>query len=278
MAKLILIEGIPGSGKTTLASKAADYLAARKRTLFYEEGASHPADLAWCACIPKERFQSVVDRFPDYEKRMTEHMYQEGDYYIVPYTRFSIEDPEFYQCMESFEVYDNRVSPEVFVDLHLNKWINFGKEKASVDEYIIFECAFLQNHINELLLFHNKSKEEIKEYLMRLISTVKVLDPILIYLNQTDIKETIRRVSEVRVNEQGEQVWRDRVVEYIEKAPFGQLHALKGFSGMVQYFEMRKTLELEILEKLPIPTYLLENPDYNWEQLWEKLKEVLDKI
>jgi hypothetical protein len=36
------------------------------------------------------------------------------------------------------EVYDNRVSPEVFVDLHLKKWITFSNEKESVDEYCIF--------------------------------------------------------------------------------------------------------------------------------------------
>jgi deoxyadenosine/deoxycytidine kinase len=278
MARLILIEGIPGSGKTTLAAKTADYLASKKKTLFYEEGASHPADLAWCACIPKVRFNEVINQFPDYEKKIVEHMYQEGDYFVVPYTRFTIEDAEFYQCMESFEVYDNRVSPEVFVDLHLKKWITFGKEKESVDEYIVFECSFLQNHINELLMFHNSAREDITVYLNRLIDTVKALNPILIYLKQSNVHETIRRVSEVRVNEQGEQVWKDRVISYIENTPFGQTHGLKGFKGMVQYFEIRKMLELAILEELPVQTYILDNPDYNWEQLWVKLKEVLDKV
>jgi hypothetical protein len=46
----------------------------------------------------------------------------------------------------------------------------------------------------------------------------------------------------------------------------------------VQYFEIRKMLELAILEELPVQTYILDNPDYNWEQLWVKLKEVLDKV
>jgi hypothetical protein len=75
--------------------------------------------------------------------------------------------------MERFEVYDNRVSLEVFVDLHLKKWITFGKEKGSVDEY-----SFLQNHINELLLFHSSSEEALKEHLHRLIGAVSDLDPI----------------------------------------------------------------------------------------------------
>jgi hypothetical protein len=80
--------------------------------------------------------------------------------------------------MERFEVYDNRVSLEVFVDLHLKKWITFGKEKGSVDEYIVFEYSFLQNHINELLLFHSSSEEALKEHLHRLIGAVSDLDPI----------------------------------------------------------------------------------------------------
>ncbi len=276
MANLILFEGLPGSGKTTLAANASEYLSRRKKALFYEEGASHPADLAWCACIPLDRFPEVLDRFPDYENRIREHMYQEGNYYVVPYTKFPIENPEFYRYMESFEVYDNRVGLDTFVDLHLRKWITFGKEKEFVDEYIVFECSFLQNHINELLLFHNTSDNEIKEYLIRLIDTVKALNPVVIYLNQPDAKETIRRVSEARVNEQGEPVWRDRVIEYIENTPFAQAHGLKGFDGMLQYFEKRKTLELAILHELPVKTILLDNIDYNWEQLWEKLKEILD--
>ncbi len=48
--KLILIEGIPGSGKSTIAQKTGEYLSARGlKTKVYAEGQLHPVDLAWCA-------------------------------------------------------------------------------------------------------------------------------------------------------------------------------------------------------------------------------------
>lgn len=278
MGKLILIEGIPGSGKTTLSQMAAEYLSKKKKTSSYEEGAAHPADLAWCACIPTMRFEEVLSQYPAYEDRIKQVMYQEGDYYIVPYTRFQIEDPKFYSLMESFEVYDNRVGVNAFMDLHLKKWINFAKQSRAVDENIVFECAFLQNHINELLLFHCSEKQEIKEYLLRLISTVKELKPVLIYLNQPDVGETLRRVAEERINEKGEQIWCDRVIEYIQNAPYGKKLGLSGFEGMITYFDNRKQLELNILQELLMETYILDNEEYQWDIVWEKLKAILDTI
>lgn len=278
MGRLILVEGIPGSGKTTIAKKIAEYLSAKKATSFYEEGAGHPADLAWCACIPKDQLEKVIGQFPEYEKPMKEYGYEEEGYYIVPYTRFPIDNPAFWQRMESFEVYDNRVGFDTFVDLHLKKWIKFGKKAESVDEYTVFECAFLQNHINELLMFHNSSTKEITEYLLKLITTVKELNPVLIYLNQTDVRETIRRVSEVRTDDRGQKIWMERVIEYIENSPYGQLHELKGFDGMVRYFEDRKQIELELLSKLPARTYIIDNRDYQWDRIWTEVEAILNDL
>jgi hypothetical protein len=278
MGRLILVEGIPGSGKTTIAAKIANYLSGRKKTSFYEEGASHPADLAWCACIPTEQLDEVFDRFPDYNDRMLQHLYREEGYAIIPYTRFTIEDPSFYQLMESFEVYDNRVGFDTFMDLHTKKWIRFGEQKKDVDEYIVFECAYLQNHINESLLFQCKKEKEIREYLIKLIETVKDLNPVMIYLSQPDVEETIRRVSEVRVDESGEKAWSNRVISYIENTPYGQENSLKGFEGMVDYFKARKNLELAIIKDLPMETHSIDNPNYDWETVWEEVLKIIDRV
>ena len=45
--KLILVEGIPGAGKTTTARKIRDELISQgQNVVLYEEGMSHPADMA----------------------------------------------------------------------------------------------------------------------------------------------------------------------------------------------------------------------------------------
>lgn len=278
MGRLILVEGIPGSGKTTIAKRISEYLAEKKPTSFYEEGDGHPADLAWCSCIPENRFEEIISRYPEYEKPMREHGYQEQGYFIVPYTRFAIENPDFWHTMESFEVYDNRVGFDTFVELHLNRWTKFGKEAAVVDEYTVFECAFLQNHVNELLLFHNSSGQAITDYLRKLIATVEELRPVVIYLNQSEVYETIRRASDARIDDQGNRIWMERVTDYISNSPYGQLHQLSGFEGMVQYFEDRMELEKEILSLLPVKTYIIQNNDYDWEKVWSGIEVILESL
>jgi hypothetical protein len=278
MRKLILIEGIPGSGKTTLSKRVADYMSEKGVTKHYAEGEGHPADLAWCACIPVEELESIYEKYPKYKIHMENHMYQEDSYAIIPYTQFPIEDSEFYQLMESYEVYDNRVDFDTFTQMHHKRWKRFGEKAKIVDEVNVFECAFLQNHINELLLFHNTPVDQIEEYLMNLIQTVVELNPILIYLVQPNVYETIKRVSTARLNNQGEKVWMERVIKYIEDSNYGKLHSLNGFNGMVTYFEERKKIELKILEKLPIKSVIIENKDYDWDKVWNEIVVELDSI
>lgn len=54
-SRLILVEGIPGAGKTTTARKIKEKLIDEgKEAILYEEGMSHPADMAW-ECLFKRR-------------------------------------------------------------------------------------------------------------------------------------------------------------------------------------------------------------------------------
>ncbi|MDF2587122.1 MAG: hypothetical protein K0S41_963 [Anaerocolumna sp.] len=278
MGQLILVEGIPGSGKTTTSEKIYNKLSIQKKTNLYMEGDGHPADLAWCACIPLNQLDEIINNNKTYELRIREHMYIEQDYAIVPYTKIPIENPEFYHLMENFEVYNNRVGFDIFKELHVGKWNRFGEKQKNLNEVTIFECAFLQNHINELLLYHCMDERQIEKYLLELIHTVKDLNPILIYLNQKSVVETIERVSNVRVDEIGDKVWMKMVIDYVENSPYGKKHTLKGFEGMVKYFEDRKQIELNIMNKLPIKVYIVDNKEYDWEKVWTQVQSILDNI
>ncbi|OPJ58227.1 hypothetical protein [Clostridium oryzae] len=61
--KLILVEGIPGEGKTTIARKIKEKLISEgKNVILYEEGMSHPADMAWNAYLNKEEYASFLSK------------------------------------------------------------------------------------------------------------------------------------------------------------------------------------------------------------------------
>jgi len=68
-SKLILVEGIPGSGKTTIAKKISAYFRDMGvNTITYAEGEAHPADLGWIACIPIERYNYLLAYYPQFSE------------------------------------------------------------------------------------------------------------------------------------------------------------------------------------------------------------------
>ena len=272
-SKLILVEGIPGSGKTTIAKKISAYYQDNGvNAVTYPEGEAHPADLGWIACIPLERYNDLLLRYPQFAEDIKANSQIEYGYAMVAYLWIRNKSKTFHDEMESYEVYDRRVAWEVFRDLHLARWRAFAESHAKKEEIAVFECALLQNHINELLFFHSKNEVEIMTHLKMLTDSVKKLNPVLIYLIQPDVRETIRRVSDARVDKHGYKDWMERVIGFFESCPHG---GYKGFDGMIQAFEDRRRIELIVLPLLGIPIHVVDNPVYDWEDVWSGVQAVL---
>src|SRR5659263_135706 len=108
--KLIMVEGIPGSGKSTFAHKIADYY--RNKDILvnlFNEGQAHPADLAWCACVPLGSLDNLLLKYSGLEGEIRKNMHIEGDYAIIAYTQVKTDNRGFYKELENYEIYDNRV-------------------------------------------------------------------------------------------------------------------------------------------------------------------------
>ncbi|QVK18771.1 thymidylate kinase [Mycoplasmatota bacterium] len=274
--RLILVEGIPGSGKTMISRKIKHDLESKgEKAILYNEGDVHPADLAWHAYISLNEFERIVKEYPKYKTSLIKYTQIEENFALVAYTKLGIREKELFKYFEEHEVYDGRVPFEVFKKLHFKRWTKFV-DQVNSDSIIIFECAYLQNHINELFAFHNKDRDNIIKYMLELINIVKKLKPILIYLSQPDVGETISRVAKERVSPDKSQYedWIDLVISYVEKSMYGKLNNLKNFDGAIKFFEHRKKLELAVIEQLPIDKVVIENPDYNWEKVFNKIKSL----
>lgn len=272
--KLIMIEGIPGSGKSTFAKRIADFHTnCGLKTNLYNEGGFHPADLAWNACIPVESINRVLMPYESIRNEIDKNTHIEGDCAIISYTQVKTDDKAFFKEMEAREVYDGRVPFDVFSGLHCKRWSAFGNRAKEKNELTVFECVLLQNHVQELMLIHLADVEIMKTHINALIQTVAELSPVLIYLSQPNVRETIERVAKQRVFEHGN--WIDGFIHYIENTPYGKLHGIKGFDGVVQCLEERKHIEIEIIKSLPISSIILENPDYDWDALWKVIESFL---
>lgn len=268
MNRLLLIEGIPGSGKTTMASKVKTHLESRGYSVrLFLEGELHPADLAWLSVIPIEKFKEI-QQLPLFQGRLEGNYSLEGDHAIIAYTRLQLPDEgeEWMTYFEQHEVYDQRIPFEEFQSLHFSRWKRFGQE-AEEDTIYIFECAYLQNHISEMLRAHDMGSLEIAAYMKDLIQTVKPLNPKLIYLTQPSVRETIQRVANQRRSpDPGKwKDWIDLVAEYVEESPFGKRTSAKGFEGVIQFIQERKDLEMKVMAQLDIEIAIIDNPTYQWE-------------
>lgn len=275
--RLILVEGMPGSGKTTISKKIRDYLIDKGLEVeLYNEGDLHPADMAWNALLSKEEYSKFIKDNREYENVIKENSTFEEDYVIVAYTKLGLykDQNDLMKKFEEHEVYDGRVSLDTFKDIHLRRWSKFGQEmKKTKDKIIIFECAFFQNHINELLAVHEKDAHYITQYLKELIEIVNELKPKLIYLNQKSVKETLTRVSKERLSENKEVYpdWIDLIMEYFKNSNYGKHNDINGFDDIVKYFEKRQEIELKVLENLSIDNVVITNSDFDWDDIFYKI-------
>lgn len=279
--KLILVEGMPGSGKTTISKKIRDYLIDKGLEVeLYNEGDLHPADMAWNSLFTREEYNNLIKENREYENVIKENSTFEEDCVIVAYTKLGLykDQNDLMKKFEAHEVYDGRVSLDKFKYIHLRRWKKFGQEmKKLEDKIIIFECAFFQNHINELLAVYEKDVDYITYYLKELIQTVCDLNPKIVYLNQKSVRETLSRVSRKRLSENKEIIsdWIDLVTEYFKNSNYGKHNNITGFDDIVEYFKKRQEIELDTIEKLSIDSTIITNTYYDWDNIIEIIKEEL---
>lgn len=277
LTRLIMVEGIPGSGKTTMAGRiAAHYQRAGQAVALYREGEAHPADMAWNAYVPLREMDGLLSRYPGQAEEILSVARRYNGHMIIPYIGIRAEDRSFYAEMERYEVYDARVPFATFCRLHHDRWYDFAQQAAGEGRLTVFESAFLQNHVNELMLFQLADEDAILAHLKTLLDAVEVLSPVVIYLSQWDVRATIERAARERVSNEGS--WIDRVVPYIEQTPYGRRHGLKGMDGFIRAMTARREIELAALETLPVRSMILENPDFDWEAVWVELLPMLSAL
>lgn len=214
-SRLILVEGIPGAGKTTTARKIKEKLIEEgKDVILYEEGVSHPADMAWNAYLSKEEYDDFIAKCSKVWENSSKNISKEelinriniqsrseDNNVILAYTKIDFPEVVYWSLIgdiASKEICDGRKSLEEFTEIHLKRWSRFAKEALLTDTIYIFECAFLQNHIFELLGVYEKSDEEIYVHLKSLLETVKDLNPSIVYIEPSTVEDIIIKAAKER--------------------------------------------------------------------------------
>ena len=275
-SRLILVEGIPGAGKTTTARKIKEKLIDEgKEAILYEEGMSHPADMAWNACLKEDEYNDFIKKCSEMWEgskksiskeelisRIQRQTRIEDNNVILAYTKIDFPEDCYWSLIgdvASKEICDGRKSLDEFRDIHLRRWSKFAEQALLNDNIYIFECAFLQNHIFELLGVYEKSDEEIYLYLKSLLETVKSLSPSIVYIEPSSVEDIIIQAANERKSPEGSRPdWIDEVANWVSNMNFGKSHNLKGIEGVFYFCKERLRIDKLMIERLNVPVTIIK--------------------
>jgi len=275
MNRLILIEGIPGSGKTTTAERLYETLKAEGyKVKQFSEGDLHPADLSWMAILTDNEFSDVINEYPELEEKIRRRSRLEGNMALVAYTLLGLDQgSDLYKYLASKEINASNADLEAFKSAHLSRWKQFVEESDPHTIYI-FECVLLQNHMTYLMLDYQAEEALIKDYFKDFMDIIRPMSPILHYLAPVSVDQAIRHVARVRRPEYQDRnnIWIDRVVDYVEKTPYFITQGLKGIEGFIDFCGVRQRLEKNILSSGDIEHHIHDHEGQSWDELLENIK------
>lgn len=276
--KVVLFEGLPGSGKSTAARLFYELckengLCAK---LYLEGDQSNPADYEGTAYLTPEELASLEQEYPQktivLDQISTKHL---GGY-LLPYRKAADEGLLFYeedlfQSLSRYDIY------ELALDLHqelvLERWRSFVEHCVQSDEIIVLECCFIQNPVTVFMVKHDKTAPEAEQYIRILEGIIRPLDPLLLYVDQQDLKASFLKA----VRERPE-YWFEGFAQYYTSQGYGLHHGLKGMEGILRILNDRQELERSIYDSLKINKQMIDNSRFDKEQMREQLSSIIEKL
>ena len=266
--RLLLIEGIPGSGKTTTAGTAARWLERRGvHVSLFREGDPHPVDLAWQWWLAPAQFADLCREHPGAAAELRRCAWIGTAGVSIAYTRVDPgrcggQWPGVAAAMTGREPYGGVVPASTFVDILAARWAEFGATAADSEgrEVAIFDGTLLQNTLVELVLFGECDAATITADLRRLVAAVSPWRPVLLRLVPAEPGAAVAAVSRQRVDADGRPRWRDAVEDYTADTPWARAQGLTAPGALMAYLGHRQQVEAEILPNLPLRWADLPSP------------------
>ncbi len=257
--KNIFVEGIQGSGKSTLVN---NIYKSKPELNICREGDYCPVDLAWCAYMSKEEYEAVLKKYSDIKDEIIKNTIKEQEHYIISYTKILTDIPGFHKDLENYEVYNGRKNLSELKDIIYARFKNF------TGEGYLFECAFFQNIMEDLILFHMLSDEEIIAFYRELFDSVDREKFLMLYLHAENLEDSIKVIQRERSDEAGNQLWYEMMLGYLVDSPYGRKNGLKSFEDLINHLKHRQELELAIIrEVVGENAVVLKAKDYDMEQV-----------
>jgi len=273
--KLIIVEGLPGFGKSTTAKLINEILSQNKIEveLFLEGNLNHPADYDGVSCFNKFEFDRLVSNSGDFKEVLLKRVLKKGSNYLLPYRKIKNEfgdqfSDELFNDISRNDIYELPFDKNV--ELIADKWNDFAEIALEDNKVYIFECCFIQNPLTIGMIKYGEQKEKIINYVMKVAKIIENLNPMLFYVEQDDLEFSFRKALKERTPE-----WSAGFVDYYTNQGYGKEHNHSGVEGAIKVLEARRNLELEIFDMLKMKKEKINNTKYEIDSYRSMLKDKL---
>jgi len=272
--KLILLEGIPGSGKSSAAAHLETFLENMGlHVRFWREGDfDNPADFEGVACLNPSQYRNLIMRHPEYARLLEEQLTVRCDDHLIKYRKLQALHPEHISSkliveLSGYDVYDGLPMKD-YCRLALQRWQDFQASAIHTSEITILECCLLQNPLTVMLARHNADPQLACEQVARIARIIEPLTPLVIYLKPRDVRTALLCAREQRSRE-----WAEFVTWYLTGQAYGKAHCLEGYGGVIHFYEMRQKLEVNLLQDLPLRSLVIEHSGKEWDTCYGQIME-----
>ncbi|WP_409295114.1 hypothetical protein V1498_17915 [Peribacillus sp. SCS-26] len=261
--RLILVEGLPGSGKSTISKMIYDILteSGRKAVLFQEGNPDHPADYEGVAMLTPDLYKELLLDPVKAAFLDSSFIMEDERHVLIPYRKlqekYGADFPESLLTeLSGSDVYEQPI--EINRKLITSRWKQFAAQAQGEETIYIFECCFIQNPVTVSMVKYGLSLEASADYILGLAEAASCLNPLLIYIEQDDYSSSFKRAVDERPRE-----WAEGFTAYYTEQGYGKRMKLAGLEGAEAVLKARGKMELEILRSLPIDKVKLNNSRYD---------------
>lgn len=271
VTRLFLVEGLPGSGKTTTAEALTRVLQNQQiNTRLHIEGdLNHPADYESVAYLTMDEWTDFQSKYASLEVlRFAEVL---NDYVLISYRQWQSKQNVAEAALSFLQARDIYELPfELHQSLILKKWEAFVAQALIANTTYIFECCFLQNPLTMGLIKYDLPEETLRAYIERLATIIAPLQPVLVYVDQPDVERSFRKALKERPTE-----WADGFVSYYTEQAYGVNRSLSGVKETIVILRERKALEHQLLKTLPFRVEVFGNEDFSTDVRQKWLKQLI---